>query len=90
MNSESVEEKRCDWPTKTVRNRFCEKYNIKYDNTSSTRFSKRGYMAQVVPSLMFSKALQHAFKIQAGEGRIRNIDESMCFTYNTAAKTWTV
>ena len=27
---------------------------------------------------------------KSGQGRIRNLDESMCFSYNTASKSWTV
>ena len=34
-------------------------------------------MAQVVPSLMMTMALRHAFDIPGGEGRIQNVDESM-------------
>ena len=90
MRSEKLPEKECYWPTALVRSRLCAKYNIRYDDTTQTRFSKKGYMSQVVPSLMFSRALSHAFKIPTGQGRIRNLDESMCFSYNTASKSWTV
>ena len=90
LRAKDIPENQYYWVTQVVRSRFCAKYNITYDKTTQTRFSRRGYMAQVVPALMFSKAIQHAFKIPVGQGRIRNIDESMCFTYNTTNKSWTV
>ena len=53
---------------------------MKYKNTSFTRFSRRAYMAQVVPSLMMTMDLRHALDIPGREGRIQNVDESMCYT----------
>ena len=47
-------------------------------------------MAQVVPSLMMTMALRHAFDIPGGEGRIQNVDESMCYMFNPFPPTWTL
>ena len=47
-------------------------------------------MAQVVPSLMMTMALRQAFDIPGGEGRIQNVDESMCYMFNSAKRSWTV
>ena len=40
-------------------------------------------MAQVVPSLMMTMALRHAFDIPGIEGRIQNVGESMCYMFNS-------
>ena len=69
---------------------FASTWNLKYQSSTSTRFSRRGYMAQVVPSLMMTMALRHAFDIPGGEGRIQNVDESMCYMFNSAKRSWTV
>ena len=53
---------------------FAATWNMKYRSSSSTRFSRRAYMARVVPSLMMTMALRHAFDIPGGEGRIQNVD----------------
>ena len=70
----------CWWITRHFRTVFASTWNLKYQSSTSTRFSRRGYMAQVVPSLMMTMALRHAFDIPGGEGRIQNVDESMCYT----------
>ena len=44
-------------------------------------------MAQVVPSLMITMALRHAFDIPGGEGRIQNVDESMCYMFTVIARS---
>ena len=69
---------------------FARTWNMKYKSSSSTRFSRRGYLAQVVPSLMMTLALRHAFDIPGGEGRIENADESMCYIFNSAKRSWTI
>ena len=56
---------------------------------SKFNFSRRAYMAQVLPSLM-TMALRHAFDIPGGEGRIQKVDESMCKLFNSAKRSWTV
>ena len=57
---------------------------------SKFNFSRRAFMAQVLPSLMMTMALRHAFDIPGGEGRIQNVDESMCYMFNSAKRSWTV
>ena len=57
---------------------------------SKFNFSRRAYMAQVLASLMTTMALRHAFDIPGGEGRIQNVDESMCYMFNSAKRSWTV
>ena len=80
----------CWWITQHFRTVFASTWNLKYQSSTSTRFSRRGYMAQVVPSLMMTMALRHAFDIPGGEGRIQNVDESMCYMFNSAKRSWTV
>ena len=84
------DEASCWWITQHVRTVFASTWNLKYQSSTSTRFSRRGYMAQVVPSLMMTMALRHAFDIPGGEGRIQNVDESMCYMFNSAKRSWTV
>ena len=57
---------------------------------SKFNFSRRAYMAQVLASLMTTMALRHAFDIPGGECRIQNVDESMCYMFNSAKRSWTV
>ena len=78
------------YPTKQVRSRFNEKYNIIYGSHSQRRFSRRGYLAQVIPACGFTRYLQYVFKIESGKGDVRNVDQSMCARYNTATRSFTV
>ena len=57
---------------------------------SKFNFSRRAYMAQVLASLMTTMALRHAFDVPSGECRIQNVDESMCYVFNSAKRSWTV
>ena len=90
MRYKDYEEKNCWWMTAKFRSVFARTWNMKYKSSSSTRFSRRGYLAQVVPSLMMTLALRHAFDIPGGEGRIENADESMCYIFNSAKRSWTI
>merc|ERR1719317_643662 len=51
------DEASCWWITKHFRTVFASTWNLKYQSSTSTRFSRRAYMAQVVPSLMMTMAL---------------------------------
>ena len=90
LRYKDYEEKNCWWMTAKFRSVFARTWNMKYKSSSSTRFSRRGYLAQVVPSLMLTLALRHAFDIPGGEGRIENADESMCYIFNSAKRSWTI
>ena len=90
MRSENKSEKQTFWPTQTWRSRFAAKYNVSYEETSGSQFSKEGYKSQLVSALVFNRAIRYMFKIPAGVGNIRNVDESMCYTYNTSKKSWTI
>ena len=65
---------------KTLAISICQHLEHEIQKHIFTRFSRRAYMAQVVPSLMMTIALRHAFDITGREGRIQNVDERMCYT----------
>ena len=90
MRYKNHSETDCWWPTRYWRSVFARTWNMKYRSTSQSRFSRRGYLAQVVPSLMMTLALRHAFDIPGGEGSIQNIDESMCYMFNSDKRSWTL
>ena len=90
IRSKNIEEKATFWPGQFFRTRFTKTYNLKYEKHHDTQFSRRGYKSQLVPAITLNRALRYMFKIGAGEGNIRNVDESMCYAYNTASKSWTV
>ena len=50
---------------------------MKHRKNSGTRFSRNGYVAQIMPALMMTHALRYAFDIEGGQGQIENADESM-------------
>ena len=54
---------------------------------SKFNFSRRAYIAQVLASLMTTMALRHAFDIPGGKCRIQNVDESMCYMFNSAKRS---
>ena len=83
-------ENQCWWPHTIWCSNFAKTWNLSYKGCQQTQFSRRKYMAQVVPSLMMTLALRHAFDIPVGVGRIENADESMCYSYNSANKSWTI
>ena len=87
MRYKDYDESSCWWITQRFRTIFASTWNLKYESSTSTRFSRRGYMAQVVPSLMMTMALRHAFDIPGGEGRIQNVDESMCYMFTVIARS---
>ena len=82
------------WALKTFpirwRSRFARTFNFEYENSTGTQFSRQGYKSQLVAALIFNRAIRYTFEIKVGEGNIRNVDESMCYTYNIASKSWTV
>ena len=89
-SSAEVPDTKSYFPTASVRSCFNIKYNLKYGSNSQRRFSRRGYLAQVIPSCAFNRYLQYVFKIESGKGNIRNVDQSMCAKYNPSTKSFTV
>ena len=55
----------------------------------TTMYSKSGLLCQLVPSLEMTFLLRMVFDIPAGEGRIINLDESMCCRYDESSRSWT-
>ena len=90
LRSDDLNEKDVFWPGGMWRSRFCAKYNLKCKKNHKTRFSKRAYKSQLVSALVFNRAIRYMFKIRSGVGKIRNVDESMSYLYNSAARSWTV
>ena len=90
MSNKDKAQKDIYWPGQVRRSRFLRKYNMKYGSSTKTRFSRRGYESQLYSALVFNRAIRYMFKIPDGEGRISNVDESMCYMYNTATKSWSV
>ena len=66
---------------------FFEKQRRK---NSGTRFSRNGYVAQIMPALMMTHALRYAFDIEGGQGQIENADESMIYSFNSGYRSWTI
>ena len=83
-------EKDAYWPVTLWRHNFAKTYNLKHKKNAGTRFSRNGYIAQMLPALMMTHALRCAFDIEGGEGRIENADESMVYAFNSADRSWTI
>ena len=89
-DKEKYPENMCYWPVQVWRQRHAKTFNLQYKKNSSTRFSRNGYIAQMLPALMMTHALRTAFDIQGGEGQIENADESMCYSFNSSDRSWTI
>ena len=59
-------------------------------SSCQTFYSLSGLKPQLVPALEYSYALRSVFSIPAGQGRIWNADESMCYRWCPTTKSWTV
>ena len=67
-------------------------FNITFDQgkKSTKIYSKRELFKQLVPNLEFVYALQKAFGVPVGVGRILNADESMMFKFDSESSTWLI
>ena len=75
VRNEKVDQNLLFWPDQVWKSRFMSKYNLRYEKTTATSFSKRAYKSQLYSALLFNRMLRHIFQMPDGEGRIRNLDE---------------
>ena len=68
----------------------CSNITLHHGKTSTTLYSKRELFQQLVPSLEFVYALQKAFGVPVGVGRILNADETMMFKFDSKSSTWII
>ena len=71
------------------KSRFCKTFNLKYNKTYNTFYSKTDLYCQLVPSLEMTYALRLLYGIDGGKGLIWNLDESMTYKLERNNKSWT-
>ena len=66
------------------------KYNLKYRKPGVTTYTWTGLKNPLSPSLIMSSAVRKILKIQGGQGRILNDDESLIYRWCQKSQRWSV
>ena len=86
----NMNKKECFWPSQVFLSRLMHQFNIKYKTTNTSYYSRQELLCQCVSSLEMTYVTRIIFGIPGGKGQIINMDESMCYRYSTASKSWTI
>ena len=77
------------WPSTSFISDFRATYDFRLNKPSKTLYSKEELFKELYPSLIQSWALRKIFRIKEGVGKIKNMDETMSYSFQPTSKTYT-
>ena len=64
-------------------------YDLRFKKKRKTLYHKDQLLKELYPSLIQCWVLRKIFKVKGGVGKIKNMDETMSFSYTTSNKQYT-